>query len=56
MFPAYSRSGIMVASVDKLLHNFSRLVGYHDVRHRQPIIEDMLASKGPYVKYANHFI
>ncbi|XP_068452041.1 protein TASOR isoform X2 [Clinocottus analis] len=45
MFPAYSRNGIMVASVDKLLHNFSTIVGYHDIRDRPPIVDDMLAPK-----------
>ncbi|XP_075951683.1 protein TASOR isoform X1 [Anarhichas minor] len=46
MFPAYTKSGIIVASIDEILHNFTRLVGYHDIKDRQPIIDDMLAPKG----------
>lgn len=53
MFPGHSRSGIIVASINEILHNFTGLVGYHDIKDRQSIIDDMLGSKGQYVK---HFI
>nr|XP_040059631.1 protein TASOR isoform X4 [Gasterosteus aculeatus aculeatus] len=46
MFPGHSRSGIIVASINEILHNFTGLVGYHDIKDRQPIIDDMLGSKG----------
>ncbi|XP_029286862.1 protein TASOR isoform X3 [Cottoperca gobio] len=45
-FPAHCNSGIIVASFEEILHNFTRVVGYHDIADRQPIIEDMLAPKG----------
>ncbi|XP_070696328.1 protein TASOR [Pempheris klunzingeri] len=45
-FPAYSSSGIIVASIDEILHDFTRLVGCHDFKNKQPIIDDMLAPKG----------
>ncbi|XP_040059629.2 protein TASOR isoform X2 [Gasterosteus aculeatus] len=45
MFPGHSRSGIIVASINEILHNFTGLVGYHDIKDRQPIIDDMLGSK-----------
>ncbi|XP_037607534.1 uncharacterized protein LOC119477418 isoform X2 [Sebastes umbrosus] len=32
--------------LEELLQNFTRLVGYHDIKDRQPIIDDMLAPKG----------
>lgn len=37
-FPAYS-SGIIAASIDEILHDFTRVVGYHDIKDRQPILE-----------------
>lgn len=42
----FSQWGIIVASVDKLQHNFSRLVGYHDDKDRQPITDDLQEPKG----------
>ncbi|KAM8914826.1 protein TASOR isoform 2-T2 [Spinachia spinachia] len=45
MFPGHSRSGIIVASINEILHNFTGLVGYHDVKDRQPIVDDMLGPK-----------
>ncbi|XP_074493745.1 protein TASOR isoform X2 [Sebastes fasciatus] len=45
-FPAHSSNGIIVARLEELLQNFTRLVGYHDIKDRQPIIDDMLAPKG----------
>ncbi|XP_033482081.1 protein TASOR isoform X2 [Epinephelus lanceolatus] len=44
MFPAYS-NGIIVATSEEILHNFTRLVGCHDIKDRQPITGDMLAPK-----------
>ncbi|XP_040890119.1 protein TASOR isoform X2 [Toxotes jaculatrix] len=43
--PAYSSGGIIVARIDEILHNFTRLVGYHDIKDKQPIIDDLLATK-----------
>lgn len=45
-FTAYSSGGIIVAGIDEILHNFSRLVGCHDIKAKQPIIDDMLSPKG----------
>lgn len=45
-FPAYSGRGIIVAGIEEILHNFSRLVGYHDIKDKQPIMDDLLATKG----------
>ncbi|XP_044066398.1 protein TASOR isoform X2 [Siniperca chuatsi] len=44
-FPAYSSGGIIVASIEGILHDFTRLVGYHDIKDKQPILDDMLAPK-----------
>nr|XP_020466781.1 protein TASOR [Monopterus albus] len=44
-FTAYSSSGIIVAGIEKILHNFTGLVGYHDIRDKQPIMDDLLAAK-----------
>lgn len=35
-----------MASIEEILHHFTRLVGCHDIKDKQPIIDDMLASKG----------
>ncbi|XP_038553930.1 uncharacterized protein tasora isoform X3 [Micropterus salmoides] len=45
-FSAYSSGGIIVASIEGILHDFPRLVGYHDIKDKQPIISDMLSPKG----------
>ncbi|KAI3369721.1 hypothetical protein L3Q82_024567 [Scortum barcoo] len=45
-FPAYSSSGIIVTNSEEILHNFNRLVGYNDVKDKQPIIDDILPPKG----------
>lgn len=45
-FPAYSSGGIIVANIEETLHDFTRLVGYHDIKDNHPIIDDMLAPKG----------
>ncbi|XP_034725833.1 protein TASOR isoform X2 [Etheostoma cragini] len=45
-FAAYSSSGIIMANIEELLHNFTRLVGNHEMKDSQPIMEDMLAPKG----------
>ncbi|XP_031157236.2 protein TASOR isoform X2 [Sander lucioperca] len=45
-FAAYSSSGIIMANIEEFLHDFTRLVGYHEMKDRQPIIDDVLAPKG----------
>ncbi|XP_047439664.1 protein TASOR isoform X2 [Mugil cephalus] len=45
-FSAYSSGGIIVAGIEDILHNFTRLVGCHDIKDKQPIIDDLLAPKG----------
>ncbi|KAG7226668.1 hypothetical protein INR49_001838, partial [Caranx melampygus] len=45
-FPAYSSGGIIMAGIEEILHNFNRLVGYHDIKDKQPIMNDLLATKG----------
>ncbi|XP_039652926.1 uncharacterized protein LOC120556999 isoform X4 [Perca fluviatilis] len=45
-FAAYASSGIIMANIEEFLHDFTRLVGYHEMKDRQPIIDDMLAPKG----------
>lgn len=35
-----------MASIEEILHDFTRLVGYHDIKDKQPIMDDMLAPKG----------
>ncbi|XP_070759390.1 protein TASOR [Enoplosus armatus] len=44
-FLAYSSGGIIVTSSEEILHNFTRLVGYHDIKDKQPIMDDMLTPK-----------
>ncbi|KAM9859276.1 protein TASOR [Aulostomus maculatus] len=44
-FPAYSSSGIVMARIDDVLHNFDKLVGYQDIKGKQLITEDLLPSK-----------
>ncbi|KAF7656332.1 hypothetical protein LDENG_00042900 [Lucifuga dentata] len=46
IFPKYSTGGIVVANIEEILHNFTGLVGYHDVKYKQPIKDDLLAPKG----------
>ncbi|XP_028285259.1 protein TASOR isoform X2 [Parambassis ranga] len=43
---AHSRVGIIVASMEEILHNFPRLVGCHDIKDKQPVTDDVLAPKG----------
>ncbi|XP_056243599.1 protein TASOR isoform X1 [Seriola aureovittata] len=45
-FPAYSNGGIIVAGIEDILHSFTRLVGYHHIKDKQPIMDDLLATKG----------
>nr|XP_046240860.1 uncharacterized protein tasora isoform X2 [Scatophagus argus] len=42
---AYPSGGIVVASTEEILHDFTRLFGCHDIKVNQPITDDMLASK-----------
>ncbi|XP_026204201.1 protein TASOR-like isoform X2 [Anabas testudineus] len=42
---AYSDSGFIVAGIEEILHDFTRLVGYHDIKDKQPIMDDLLAPK-----------
>ncbi|TDH14558.1 hypothetical protein EPR50_G00045210 [Perca flavescens] len=44
-FAAYASSGIIMANIEEFLHDFTRLVGYHEMKDRQPIIDDVLAPK-----------
>ncbi|XP_069025657.1 protein TASOR isoform X2 [Embiotoca jacksoni] len=46
MFFAYSSSGIIVAGVEEILHDLTRLVGCHDIKDKRPFIDDLLAPKG----------
>lgn len=46
MFAAYAGSGFIVANIDEFLHDFTRLVGYHDIKDKQPIMDDLLTPKG----------
>ncbi|XP_078139750.1 protein TASOR-like [Centroberyx gerrardi] len=46
MFPNYSSSGIIIANIDDIMHNFTSLVGNHDIKDKQPITDDPLAPKG----------
>ncbi|XP_062264804.1 uncharacterized protein tasora isoform X1 [Platichthys flesus] len=45
--PAYSSQGVIVAGIEELLHNFTRLVGCHDMKDKQPAKDVLLANKGP---------
>ncbi|KAM7401639.1 hypothetical protein PAMP_016936 [Pampus punctatissimus] len=40
-YPAYSSNGIIVAGIKEILHDFTKLVGYHNVKDKQPIIDDL---------------
>ncbi|CAJ1052004.1 protein TASOR isoform X3 [Xyrichtys novacula] len=40
-FAAYSSVGVIVASIDEILHNFSKLVGDQDVRDEQPVGDEI---------------
>ncbi|XP_056130188.1 uncharacterized protein LOC130107556 isoform X2 [Lampris incognitus] len=41
MFPNYFSSGIIIANIDDIMHNFSNLVGYHDIKKAQPTTGDL---------------
>ncbi|XP_029947947.1 protein TASOR isoform X2 [Salarias fasciatus] len=45
-FPAYPNAGIVVASIDEILTDFSRLTCCHGIKEEQPSVEDLSASKG----------
>lgn len=45
-FSTYSSCGIIVASIEEILNNFTKMVGYHDIKDKQPITEDLLPPKG----------
>ncbi|XP_060925088.1 uncharacterized protein tasora isoform X2 [Limanda limanda] len=45
--PAYSSGGVIVAGIEELLHNFTRLVGCHDIKDKQPAKDVLLANKDP---------
>ena len=40
-----------MAGIEEILHNFTKLVGYHDRKDRQPIMDDMLAPKGQFWRF-----
>ncbi|XP_060897283.1 protein TASOR isoform X1 [Labrus mixtus] len=42
---AYSDVGIVVASIDEILHDFPTLVGYQDTKDKQPITDAILDPK-----------
>ncbi|XP_026162783.1 uncharacterized protein tasora isoform X2 [Mastacembelus armatus] len=44
-FTAYSMAGIIVAGIEEILYNFNSLVGYHDIKEKQPIMDDLLSPK-----------
>ncbi|XP_034065712.1 protein TASOR-like isoform X3 [Gymnodraco acuticeps] len=53
-FPDHSNSGIIVASFEEILHDFGRLVGHHDIKKRQPIIDDVLSPKEHIPSLSSH--
>lgn len=46
-FPVYSSRGVIMAGIEEIRRDFTRLVGYHDTVNIQPDA-DSLASKGQY--------
>ncbi|XP_055365092.1 protein TASOR [Betta splendens] len=44
-FAAYSGNGIIVASIKEILHDFTRLVGYREIKDKQQITDELLAPK-----------
>lgn len=46
MFPSHSGGGIIVAGIEEFLNDFNRLVGFHDIKDKQPIMDDLLATEG----------
>ena len=46
MFPNYSSSGIVIANIDDIMHNFYDLVGFHDVGNKQPIADINVSVQG----------
>ncbi|KAM9365564.1 protein TASOR-like [Pholidichthys leucotaenia] len=44
-FPAYSGAGIIMATVEEILNNFTMLVGCHDIKDKQPITDELLPPK-----------
>ncbi|XP_058486895.1 protein TASOR isoform X3 [Solea solea] len=43
--PEYLSGGIIVGGIEEILHNFTRMVGYHNVKDRQPVLDALLATK-----------
>lgn len=35
-----------MANIEDILLNFTKLVGYHDIKDKQPIIDNLIAPKG----------
>nr|XP_019952270.1 PREDICTED: protein TASOR isoform X1 [Paralichthys olivaceus] len=44
--PAYASGGIIVAGIEEILQDFTRVVGYHDIKDKQPAKDVLLATKG----------
>ncbi|KAM8867280.1 protein TASOR-like isoform 1-T1 [Synchiropus picturatus] len=44
-FAAYFSKGIIVANFNDVLENFTQLVGYHDIKEKLFIMEDLLSAK-----------
>ncbi|XP_041835698.1 protein TASOR isoform X2 [Melanotaenia boesemani] len=45
-FPVNSKEGIIVAGIEEILHNFTTMVGCHNIKEKQLLVEDLLAPKG----------
>lgn len=45
-FPIYSSRGIIMAGIEEFRRDFTRLVGYHDIKDNQANIDEILAPKG----------
>uniref|UniRef100_A0A3Q1GU32 Uncharacterized LOC110971626 n=1 Tax=Acanthochromis polyacanthus TaxID=80966 RepID=A0A3Q1GU32_9TELE len=52
-FFAYSSGGIIVSNVEEILHNFTRMVGCHNIKDKQPLIDDLLSPKG-HIRQLSH--
>ncbi|XP_058486894.1 protein TASOR isoform X2 [Solea solea] len=48
--PEYLSGGIIVGGIEEILHNFTRMVGYHNVKDRQPVLDALLATKGAWAE------
>lgn len=44
MFPHYSSTGIVIANINDIMHNFGGLVGFHDIRDKRSTSVDLIAA------------